>query len=83
MILIYDFQSRVSSFKARPATVIHQKPFVPVLPKHETVFPLGFHLKTEERAIQRSKFDEKIKEKEEALATILKKVSHLFFIVLN
>ncbi|KAL0273481.1 UNVERIFIED_CONTAM: hypothetical protein PYX00_006135 [Menopon gallinae] len=59
-------------FKARPATVVHQKPFVPVKPKHEAVFTEDICLNTEKRALERQKFDEMIKKKEEQQAQILR-----------
>ncbi|KAK6623615.1 hypothetical protein RUM43_009467 [Polyplax serrata] len=62
---------RVTPFKARPAVVVHQKPFIPKLPKHEVPQPLDFHLNTEKRALERQKFDEKIRQKEEEVRLIL------------
>lgn len=64
---------RTTPFKATPATVIKKKPFVPVKPKHEILTPGDFYLNTEKRAMERQKFDEMIKKREEEHAEILKK----------
>lgn len=64
---------RTTPFKAQPATVVHKKPFVPKLPKHELATPEEFHLNTEKRALERQKFDEMIKKREEEHAELLKK----------
>ncbi|EEB12206.1 conserved hypothetical protein [Pediculus humanus corporis] len=74
-ILILYFcvrKQKITPFKAKPATVVHQKPFVPKLQKHDMIVTSDFHLSTEKRAVERLKFDEKIKQKEEELNLALK-----------
>ena len=73
-------KQKITPFKAKPATVVHQKPFVPKLQKHDMIVTSDFHLSTEKRAVERLKFDEKIKQKEEELNLALKLVNkNIFF----
>ncbi|XP_026754092.1 targeting protein for Xklp2-like [Galleria mellonella] len=56
-----------SKFEAKPPTVLYKEPFKPVLHPLQLVKPAPFALTTEKRAVEREKFEQQLKEKEEEL----------------
>lgn len=54
-------------FKARPATVVHKKPFIPKKEDRPLLEINEFNLNTNQRAKEREEFDRKIKEQEEKI----------------
>lgn len=65
--------TRAPTFKARPATVVHKEPFIPKKQDH-VISVEEFSLTTERRAKERAEFEKKLKEKEEELEMIKRKV---------
>lgn len=54
-------------FKARPATVLNKKPFIPVLGARPVVREYKIELNTQKRAKDRAEFDRQLKQREEYL----------------
>lgn len=55
--------------------MLYKQPFVPKKSHNMPTVPIGFHLSSEQRAIDRAEFDKELKEKEEVRMTRLKEVS--------
>lgn len=65
-----------NKFKARPASVVHKKPFVPKKPDHQLTI-CEFSLSTEKRAKEREEFDKLVKERENEIEKMKQLVSFL------
>ncbi|XP_077074614.1 targeting protein for Xklp2 isoform X2 [Siphateles boraxobius] len=57
-------QAESACFKARPNNVTHKEPFVPRKENRSILVSEGFHLATEQRAMERLEFEKEMSEKE-------------------
>lgn len=69
--------STLNTFKARPATVLQKKPFVPILKPRPLIEVQQFQLTLDERIKKREEFEQKMKEKEDIKQQMLQKVTKL------
>ena len=67
-------ERQLALFKAKGASVLSKKPFLPKQCDKEPVRPMDSMLRTELRSDQRRAFDQRLKEKEEEMEAVKREV---------